>query len=980
MGFVIRLLGFLALVALSLVMALVLGTLYSLPIFLMRVYLGPGSLFDWVPLLVALTHATLLVLVILLRRVPRVFGKIVLYSFLALLLSYPSYLATIPLSGHGWEYGLLIGVPFLAAVLFPRVLVYVFELAWKIFSAMALHLGGLIASLLNRAVGSISPGIGVHVAGIEVVSLPYEYLREEPAAQRFEEYITALSRLGGTHALRIHFDGKRARILLLTRALTSSGLAQRLSELMATTLAYFPGWAITPIHEFPGAADGCRAGFLLTGSLVAGGEEPAKPLCELYLSNGWRGEYIILFRRARLTKLSTWIWARKLREEGREARVNEQERLTLGAAARSRGYIDYGHLQGERRALEEVRRRIGVNPIKVWMYISAEGVEPGEAVERARTAAQILAAASGEPTRRPRIMGVHGDRLNRTIQALLPWGPSTLLLPHEASRWMRIPRIPLGIPLKPTWGLPAFAVDRGRVHIGHVIRNGRETDNPVSIDVDDLVRHCALFGSTGSGKTTTAKRLLYQLWREGIPFLVIEPTKREYRSLVRAIDQLLVFTPGDEETAPFRLNIFDACGGVHVQTHIDNVVASFKASFPLYPPLPWVLEEAVNNVFRRRGWDPARNMRGGMVTLRDLYDEVERIAPLLRYEGRITMDIRAALQTRIRSLTQGAKGATLNAPRSYPIERLVQRPAVLELERMGGEEDRALFTATLLSKLFEYFQAQGPSQRLRYVILLEEAHRLTPNIPTEALDPDQANPRRLVVQHFTNMLAEFRAYGVGIIIVDQSPSKITPDAIRNTNTKIIHRLLHQEDQVAAAYSLGLQPGEIQLLTALQPGEAIALVEGQSLPLKVKVPDIPIDWKTTVTDIEIREAMRAHYREQPLPKPLPPITLQEPGHQHETQASPKGGHERLVREFLSSTTFMRWARFFAAKDRALLARYIARTASFVVRDKVEAAEVATRIYLHLAGEEQVEHQTLALIRQEIEVNHSRGEPRQRKQPH
>jgi hypothetical protein len=90
MGFVIRLLGFLALVALSVVMALVLGTLYSLPIFLMRVYLGPGSLFDWVPLLVALTHATLLVLVILLRRVPRVFGKIVLYSFLALLLSYPS--------------------------------------------------------------------------------------------------------------------------------------------------------------------------------------------------------------------------------------------------------------------------------------------------------------------------------------------------------------------------------------------------------------------------------------------------------------------------------------------------------------------------------------------------------------------------------------------------------------------------------------------------------------------------------------------------------------------------------------------------------------------------------------------------------------------------------------------------------------------------------------------------------------------------
>ena len=41
---------------------------------------------------------------------------------------------------------------------------------------------------------------------------------------------------------------------------------------------------------------------------------------------------------------------------------------------------------------------------------------------------------------------------------------------------------------------------------------------------------------------------------------------------------------------------------------------------------------------------------------------------------------------------------------------------------------------------------------------------------------------------FASFLAEIRAYGEGLIIAEQIPAKIIPDAIKNTAVKILHRL------------------------------------------------------------------------------------------------------------------------------------------------------------------------------------------------
>src|SRR5205823_7802016 len=110
----------------------------------------------------------------------------------------------------------------------------------------------------------------------------------------------------------------------------------------------------------------------------------------------------------------------------------------------------------------------------------------------------------------------------------------------------------------------------------------------------------------------------------------------------------------------------------------------------------------------------------------------------------------------------------------------------------------------ILSNMVEYLEAKGASKGLRHFTLVEEAHRLLPNISTEKGDPEAADARRIMVQHFANMLSEVRAYGEGLGVVEQIPTKILPDAIKNTGTKIAHRVPAADDRgvLAGAMEIG----------------------------------------------------------------------------------------------------------------------------------------------------------------------------------
>ena len=106
-------------------------------------------------------------------------------------------------------------------------------------------------------------------------------------------------------------------------------------------------------------------------------------------------------------------------------------------------------------------------------------------------------------------------------------------------------------------------------------------------------------GITDSGKTNTIFSLLRN---SSVPFLIVEPTKREYRHLGDSVPSLRVYTLGIEDVSPLRLNPFFFPEGIPLQQHLDSLRAIFNASFSMYASMPNILEQCLVRIYLKRGW------------------------------------------------------------------------------------------------------------------------------------------------------------------------------------------------------------------------------------------------------------------------------------------------------------------------------------------------------------------------------------------
>lgn len=388
---------------------------------------------------------------------------------------------------------------------------------------------------------------------------------------------------------------------------------------------------------------------------------------------------------------------------------------------------------------------------------------------------------------------------------------------------------------------------------------------PFGLSEEDLNKHAFVCGITGSGKTNTVKKILESVDK---PFLVIEPIKKEYRNIKKDVE---VYTLGRPEINCIKMNPFYVPIGISLQQHIDSLKDLFSASFSFYGPMPYIVEKCLYRIYEKKGWNLTFGLHSYYLeenknnlseelfnksklyefykmtshkylfpNMQDLKDDVDYyIKNEMTYEGEVKGNIQGAIKSRIDSLCVGAKGYMFNTNDIFEFDTIFNQNSVFEIEGLADDSDKAFALGLLIIYINEYRQVNKEidnKKGLKHLLVIEEAHRLLKNVSTEK-NENIGNPKGKAVEHFTNMLAEMRSYGQGVIVAEQIPTKLAPDVIKNSSNKIIHRIIAKDDQEVIANTIGVYPKDAIYLGNSKTGYALCHKEGMVQPVIVKIDEV-----------------------------------------------------------------------------------------------------------------------------------------------
>lgn len=439
---------------------------------------------------------------------------------------------------------------------------------------------------------------------------------------------------------------------------------------------------------------------------------------------------------------------------------------------------------------------------------------------------------------------------------------TTLLTTKELSCYVNFPTSSLpGISVNDVWPdfsltPQSFAADEQVLPLGRLLYNRRQSDIGVGVPVDTFCRHALVAGVNGSGKTNTVLGILEEFLKTGRPAMIIEPAKTEYvdwairyNREAEAYNQTVpphlrrkpikIYIPGCDFYAKghmrpdeLRLNPFEVIRindryGYKVLSHIDKLKSVLAAAFPTQEILPTVIERLLYKIYTDRRWisgDGETACPDRFPTLKDINSKcMKDLMTDLGYAEENTLNISAAVRTRFNSMKYGWKNTLLNNERLQGTSwsELFGTPCVVNLSYAGDDSDKAFIMALLLQFLYEYRQAESEGDGYsfddnvcRHLVVVEEAHRVMSRCDNAELPQCRSN------QMFANILSEVRAYGQGVMVVDQVPSRLIEDAVKNTNIKIIHKIVAADDVDMIGRSMGLTGEQQKVIPKLSIGQAV----------------------------------------------------------------------------------------------------------------------------------------------------------------
>ena len=434
---------------------------------------------------------------------------------------------------------------------------------------------------------------------------------------------------------------------------------------------------------------------------------------------------------------------------------------------------------------------------------------------------------------------------------------------QEATSFFRLPLGSLKISeikikeiMQKAQDLDERVLQKDNVKFGQLLES-EQSSTWIGCAQNTLTKHALIVGMPGTGKTTFSVNLLLQMYRRGIPFLAIEPTKTEYRALIDRIPDLQIFTPGKNKVSPFVINPFLPPKGITVEQYIPSLLSAFKAAFSMPSPLDTIFQQAVQEAYIKYGWRDYSTVEDSYVKKFGLYEFIQVFKELIQRQ-KYSSEVKGNLMTggifRLRELINQNPNI-YDTVESVPLEDLLCAPTILELNAIDNEVQKSVLMALLLIQICVYTKQNHKGDgKLKNLLLLDEAHVLFKAQQGSGNGEGGNN----AVHSLENMLAEIRSYGTGIVIADQSPAAVGSEVIKNTDIKVIFRLVDSGDRKVIADTTNMTDLMRKYIPKLEVGQAFYSVSALHEPVLMQTPDIrkKEGIRLSVSDSEIRE--RAEY--------------------------------------------------------------------------------------------------------------------------
>ncbi len=312
-----------------------------------------------------------------------------------------------------------------------------------------------------------------------------------------------------------------------------------------------------------------------------------------------------------------------------------------------------------------------------------------------------------------------------------------------------------------------------------------------------LTHHTLVLGSTGSGKTHTVSVIINKIIEKFNQIkIVIFDWHGEYSYLLKRKRRLV----------PYDLPI-----GITnlIEKDLYSFIDILADVLELTNSQIYILEKVLRQLLRRGG-----------VSLNDIYTVLENFVDESSWmrESRLSLlrKMSPLIRTGYSKLFSNSGIKDLMHCLNYE-----SSPLVIDVSVIKDPFIRKIYISFILNMIFDIFvnDKEGkPNYKL--LIVLEEAQNIL----------SKNNPVKIV----SRMLSEIRKFGVGLIIISQSPSSLIENVMVNTNTKIIHSLKAGADIELVNKSIYLPPEYLRVIPYLEPGEAILYTRGFKKPLIVRI--------------------------------------------------------------------------------------------------------------------------------------------------